>query len=649
MPIMDGREATRRIRAFESTRPGRRRALIVGLTPFPVFSPNVSGLPDDGFDLLMQKPLRLGELYEMFLGGPQTNLVTLYGSLTDEEKRAYPRSLVVEAKLGNDPRSIAIRNEIRRRIEADDRDNRQNRATYFFLKAIVKVHNAAELLSAASPPSFNLDSIALFAALLAKSFSSAAAAATSSTTSDSESRRDSRLDYHLDYRYHLSRLDLCSAYSYWPLRFYDLRHVFTGTVSAPALPPYPFSMSSSRARRGVPATPRVISPSPTPSDPSETPQNGSAYLGPVTRSAARRRQTGSATPIPQLPIQENPNESESESDPELRRARTRSRSPIKARKIKALAKAKPDAEPSLSPIDDEGAVNLADSATKSSNGLLAPPSLAPGASIGWNWRDFSRSPSPLGLIPIHRHFQTLIHKHEVPRKALHVSIGFFVYWLYVTGTQTSAVPPYLMAALIPIASVDFLRHHYPSLNRFYVRCLGALMRETEYAGWNGVIFYLLGAWIVLRFFPKDVAVVSVMLLSWCDTAASTFGRLYGRYTPRIRRGKSLAGSLAAFLVGVATAGWFWGILAPQTGPFPGDDQHPFMFQGILRLPAFAAKMLGLDEPASLKGPIALGIMSLWSGLVAAGSEVIDLFGWDDNLTIPVLSGVGIWGFLKVFG
>ncbi|KAI1188403.1 cytidylyltransferase [Nemania serpens] len=402
---------------------------------------------------------------------------------------------------------------------------------------------------------------------------------------------------------------------------------------------------SSRPRRGVPATPRVISPSPTPSEPNEPFLDAGGYSGPVTRSAARRRQTGSVTP--QRPIQEALEEEDDE-DLVFRRARTRSRSPIKARRIRSLAAAKADAEPSQSPID-HGVVDPANGAAKSSDGLLAPPSLSTGATTGWNWRDFSRSPSPLGLIPIHRHFQTLIHKHEVPRKALHVSIGFFVYWLYVTGTQTSAVPPYLMAALVPIASVDFLRHKYPSLNRFYVRFLGALMRETEYSGWNGVIFYLLGAWIALRFFPKDVSVVAVMLLSWCDTAASTFGRLYGRYTPRIRRGKSLAGSLAAFVVGVATAGWFWGILAPRTGPFPGDDQHPFMFQGVLRLPTVVAKLLGLDEHAVLRGPAALGVMSIWSGLVAAGSEVIDLFGWDDNLTIPVLSGVGIWGFLKIFG
>jgi len=176
------------------------------------------------------------------------------------------------------------------------------------------------------------------------------------------------------------------------------------------------------------------------------------------------------------------------------------------------------------------------------------------------------------------------------------------------------------------------------------------MRESEFAGWNGVIFYLLGAFIVLYFFPKDVGMMGVMLLSWCDTAASTFGRLYGRYTPRIRRGKSLAGSLAAFIVGVATSWFFWGWLAPRTGPFSGDENYPFMFTGVLRLPTAVANAVGLSSAqTSITGMLALGVMSVWSGFVAAASEVVDVFGWDDNLTIPVLSGIGIWGFLKVFG
>ncbi|KAI1403306.1 hypothetical protein F4819DRAFT_451603, partial [Hypoxylon fuscum] len=251
---------------------------------------------------------------------------------------------------------------------------------------------------------------------------------------------------------------------------------------------------SFRGKPIIPAPPRVISPSPTPSETQET--SDDSYLGPVTRSAARRRQTGNVAP--QQTLHEDLDE---ESDPELRRARTRSRSPIKTRKVGGFTSTR-SSRASKSKVKEEEIENkVPDVVVETPNGHLAPPT--PTIS-GWDWRNFSRSPSPLGLIPIHRRFKTFIHKHEVPRKVLHVSIGFLVYWLYVSGTQTSSVTPYLMGLLIPIATTDYLRHKFASLNRFYVRCLGALMRESEYSGWNGVVFYLLGAWTVLYFFPKDV-------------------------------------------------------------------------------------------------------------------------------------------------
>lgn len=175
------------------------------------------------------------------------------------------------------------------------------------------------------------------------------------------------------------------------------------------------------------------------------------------------------------------------------------------------------------------------------------------------------------------------------------------------------------------------------------------MRETEVDGYNGVIWYLLGAYLGLRLFPKDVGVMSVLLLSWCDTAASTVGRLYGRYTLRLRRGKSLAGTLAAFFVGAATAVFFWGWLAPRVGSFPDDPPNAFMFTGRLGLPEPVNKTLGWDKNAgSIGGAVALVVMSAVTGLVASLAELVDLWGWDDNLTIPVLSAGGIWGFLKGF-
>ncbi|KAL8939663.1 MAG: hypothetical protein Q9216_003239 [Gyalolechia sp. 2 TL-2023] len=276
------------------------------------------------------------------------------------------------------------------------------------------------------------------------------------------------------------------------------------------------------------------------------------------------------------------------------------------------------------------------------NGHLSPSSAESSASS--YWRTFSRSPSPLGLIPIHRSFRTFIHRHEIPRKALHVSIGFFTLSLYSRGISQHSIHPWLLGALVPIASVDYLRHTFPSFNRLYIRVLGALMRESEVDGYNGVIWYLLGAWTVLRFLPKDVGVMSVVLLSWCDTAASTFGRLYGRYTPRIRKGKSLAGSAAAMGVGILTAGLFWGWAVPRFGHDEG-----FMFNGKLKVPRMVTDAVGWKSSEGVVGGwTALSIVSIWSGFVASASEVVDLFGWDDNVVIPVLSGMGLWGFFKVF-
>lgn len=234
-----------------------------------------------------------------------------------------------------------------------------------------------------------------------------------------------------------------------------------------------------------------------------------------------------------------------------------------------------------------------------------------------------------------------------------MSIGFLTLDLYRRGIQTLQITPVLFTVLVPIASTDLIRHRSERVNRFYTRCLGALMRETEVSGYNGVIWYLLGTYTVLRFFPKDVGVMGVLLLSWCDPAASTFGRLYGRYTPHLRPGKSLAGTLAAWTVGVATAAAFWGWFVPYIGPFPNDPEHAFMFTGHLKLvPDCVRGLLGWSGESSattITGPLALGVMSVVSGFVAAGSELIDLWSWDDNFTIPVLSGLGLWGFLKIFG
>ncbi|KAJ9293034.1 hypothetical protein DTO271G3_8169 [Paecilomyces variotii] len=378
------------------------------------------------------------------------------------------------------------------------------------------------------------------------------------------------------------------------------------------------------SQNGVPATPRVISPSPTPSERSDSRD------GYFTRSAARRQRLTSPQTISEG----------SKDDEEVDDSRTQSRTSSRSPAVSSSPRKRP---PRLNSAKKTPVVK----SEPLTNGFLSPPHKESG------WHDISRSPSPLGLIPLHQRYRAFIHRHEIPRKLLHVSIGFLTLYLYSRGIQTYQITPWLFSALVPIAAIDFLRHRFEAVNKLYIKLLGALMRETEVQGYNGVIWYLLGAYVVLKFFSKDVGVMGVLLLSWCDTAASTVGRLYGKYTPKIREGKSVAGTLAAWTVGVVTAVAFWGWFVPTIGAFPNDPEGSFMFTGRLNLlPTSIRGLLGWSQNGSngvITGPLALGVMSVVSGIVAAGSEMIDLFGWDDNLTIPVLSGIGLWGFLKIFG
>ncbi|KAK4626622.1 CTP-dependent diacylglycerol kinase 1 [Fulvia fulva] len=404
----------------------------------------------------------------------------------------------------------------------------------------------------------------------------------------------------------------------------------------------------------VPNTPRVISPSPTPSE-----QSGKdGYFAPTTRSKAQRKSSVD-------PIQEHVGDHEE--DPDLARARSRSRSPHLGRRttrdlrmtmngdVSSSAKTnttKTDnaAKPMRRKTDELKVTNGAPKGGDA-NGFLSPADAYPKGFGSAYWRNLSRSPSPLGLIPIHREWRAFVHKHEVPRKVLHVSIGFVTLWLYSAGAQKDQIHPMLLGILIPILSADLIRFRWPEFNRFYIRVLGPFMRESEaHDQFNGVISYVAGLWAAMYFCKKDVAVVSVLLLSWCDTAASTFGRLWGKYTPRIRRGKSLAGSLAAFTFGVGSAVLFWGLVVPNTPKAVNTGINSFAFDGTLTLPLYLRDSFGLsEEQASISGSTALGVVSLASGFVASASEAIDLWGLDDNLTIPILCGIGLGAFLWAFG
>ncbi|KAJ3571091.1 hypothetical protein NPX13_g5499 [Xylaria arbuscula] len=138
MPVMDGMEATTLIRTFNDSQPGHRRPFILGLSAHALLPPHSPFFSWSHYDALMVKPFILGKMYEMFFGGPETNVLFLYGNLTEEEKSVYPRLVERNTTLGDDARSNAIREEVKR-FESEWTDDFGQDTRYVYVKIIVKV------------------------------------------------------------------------------------------------------------------------------------------------------------------------------------------------------------------------------------------------------------------------------------------------------------------------------------------------------------------------------------------------------------------------------------------------------------------------------------------------------------------------------
>lgn len=213
-----------------------------------------------------------------------------------------------------------------------------------------------------------------------------------------------------------------------------------------------------------------------------------------------------------------------------------------------------------------------------------------------------------------------IHDYELPRKIFHSSIGFCTLYLYTQGTDYKDIPFPLEISFIVIFALDVLRFNWRAFNRLYCQAVGILMREKEVNTYNGVLWYLLGLIFSFTFFSKDIAILTVCLLSWCDTLASSFGRAYGHLTPKISKNKSLAGTSAAFITGIGISLLIYGYFIPSYT----DVNKP-------------GEIFWTPESSTLN----IWQLSILIGFIGALSEAIPLFNWDDNFTIPVLSAVSL--------
>lgn len=194
------------------------------------------------------------------------------------------------------------------------------------------------------------------------------------------------------------------------------------------------------------------------------------------------------------------------------------------------------------------------------------------------------------------------HDLHLARKLWHILTGvsgLTAYYALELGVEFTAMGLMVIAAIG--FTVDFVRLRSPKINERAITLMGPLMRKSEAHGYSGLPFYALGVSLSLYFFPEKIAVLAILFLIFADPIASFVGILFGK--DKLFGSKSYQGAYGSFVACF--------ILSLVYG-------------------------LYFSEPG-----LNLLIFCAFGGIIGSVSEAIST-KVDDNLTIPILAGAGLF-------
>lgn len=186
---------------------------------------------------------------------------------------------------------------------------------------------------------------------------------------------------------------------------------------------------------------------------------------------------------------------------------------------------------------------------------------------------------------------------ELGRKAIHGGSCIFplAYYFVSRPVMLWVMGGLLIASLI----VECCRHFIAPFRGFLHRNFGNLFRPAERFSLTGATYVFLANFFVILLFEKHIAIASLLVLSFSDSAASLVGRKVRSYS---FGGKSVAGCAAFFFSALiiillvlpgrwvpaiiaAAAGMIAEALASQIRGFKLDDNLliPFATAGALAL------------------------------------------------------------------
>jgi dolichol kinase len=178
---------------------------------------------------------------------------------------------------------------------------------------------------------------------------------------------------------------------------------------------------------------------------------------------------------------------------------------------------------------------------------------------------------------------------------------FIIAFLYAALPYTTMLIVFAVCSIIFIG-IDFFRLRYKPLNSWIMSIVGNFARRTEVNGLTGVSYLCVGVMTIAIIFPKEIALLSILLLAVGDPISSIFGVMYGKDV--LIGKKTLQGSIACFISCTLMAALYY--LSTQ-----------IMIERVV-------------------------LAAIITGFIAALSELLPIAGLDDNFTFPILSSCLLW-------
>ncbi len=194
------------------------------------------------------------------------------------------------------------------------------------------------------------------------------------------------------------------------------------------------------------------------------------------------------------------------------------------------------------------------------------------------------------------------------RKIWHMSGVFMIFLAYLYLPAHVSLTALIIAWLLFVPA-DFVRLKVPAFNDFVTHAFKPIMRQSEVHRLAGTTFLITGVLLVDIFFPREIVALTLLFLAFADPIASYFGILYGK--DKIFGHKSIQGFMAAFFVCALVTLCY------------------LLWNNYLR-----------DH---------LIVVTLIAGLIGAFAELVPIGKLDDNLTLPLMSAIGLTILFYFFG